>query len=340
MLAAAVLARGLGLRPLLAESALARDKHLMRRALNAGEEFPRSFLLRDTKDIEAIPPDVFPCVLKPRFGFNSRSVCIVKTRDELRRVFAEQSRRYRQMVRQDGTNGDFVVEDMLKGAEHTIDSLVKDGRVLFHLISDKRTMIPPFFIEVGDLMPGRVSDLQRQEIEACVARAIACVGVINGWTHTEVKMHEDRPVAIEVAARMGGGYFEQLIEEVYGIDRMRVLLDLHLERPLPEKPAARCTIAARRVVTYGIERIVSRFNPGAVFGANGVRLIWPESPAAINRLVVGPPHDFNNTVFEFFARGASPAEAIALADATERKAALCRIRIPEVIYRAWSWINS
>ena len=326
LIPAALLAQALGLRPILKEPEIGRDKYRMRQALNGGAEFPRTFLLPNPDAADALPVDLFPCVLKPRFGFNSRSVCRVRSRVELKRVLCRQQMAYRALPKQDGTNADFVAEDLIPGTEHTVESLVKDGEVLFHLVSDKDAMQPPYFVEVGDQMPSRLGEDEQALCRAAVEGALRKMGVENGWTHTEVKLHKGRAVVIEAAARMGGGYFEEMISEVYGIDRMKVLMDLHQGLPLPEAPQPRCHITARRVVSYDVERILNFSNGAKLFANENLRLIWPDSLLKVPRLVVGPPADFNNTIFEFFARGETAEEARALADETERAAKLQRRR--------------
>ena len=148
---------------------------------------------------------MFPCVLKPRFGFNSRSAVLVTDKGQLETVYTEQYRLYLQLPKQDGTSADFVVEELIPGSEHTIETLVKDGRPLFHLLSDKLAMTPPFFVEIGDNMPTSLAPSRQATCIAAVERAIRLMEISNGWAHTEVKLEDCRAVVVECAARMGGG---------------------------------------------------------------------------------------------------------------------------------------
>jgi biotin carboxylase len=317
---AAALALKLGLPPILTAPQVARDKYQMRLRLNGDAIFPRTILVRDAADLAPVPSDMFPCVLKPRFGFNSRSVCLAKDSDELRSFYADQHARYHELNKQDGTNSDFVVEELIRGTEHTIESLVRDGEPLLHIVSDKHPMTPPYFIEVGDISPSCLGESDQQLCRQAADDAITRLGIRNGWTHTEVKLDSRGPVVIECAARMGGGYFEQLIEEVYGIDRLRVLIDLFLGRDLPCRAEPRCQVAARRFVVYGGPRRMELLNPEEVLSAAGIRLIWPKTPDLIGRTIAGPPDDFNNTLFEYFAYGETAAEARSRADDALRRA--------------------
>jgi len=311
---ASLLALALGLPPVSLKPEVARDKYLMRRLLNDGASFPRTVLIRAADDFADVEPALFPGVLKPRFGFNSRSAVMVNDHHELMEVFWQQHQLYASLPKQDGTNSDFVFEQFIPGTEHSIETLVKDGCPVFHLISDKTQMTAPYFVEIGDTMP---SLLGREKQATCVAaceRTLQLMEIRNGWTHTEVKFERGRAIVVECAARMGGGYFEHLFDTVYGIDRMQILIDMYCGDPLPGMPVAKTYAAARRVVVYGPQRHWSLANAAELFDPEHVRLLWPESVAAIDRELAGPPDNFNNTLCEFLVLSSSADEAVKLAD--------------------------
>ena len=311
---AAVLASTLGLPPITSKPELARDKFLMRRALNGSDTFPRTTLIREPQDLDAVEPGMFPCVLKPRFGFNSRSAVLVEDCGELKAAYREQHDRYAGLPKQDGTNSDFVVEELIVGSEHNVESLIKDGDALFHLVSDKLPMSPPYFVEVGDNMPSRLSPAGQRLCIAATQHAIHVMGIRNGWTHSEVKFDGTVAIVVECAARMGGGYFEHLFDVVYGIDRMAMLIDLHLGRAPPAPPRPRRHAAARRLVVYGPPRQRTLVNAPCLFADERVNLVWPAAISEIDRVVAGPPFTFNNTLCEFIAVGATCDDASAVAD--------------------------
>jgi hypothetical protein len=305
---AATIASALNLPPITCAPELARDKFAMRHALNGGRNFPRTILVRDAADLEVFEPGLFPCVLKPRFGFNSRSAVMVKDRNELEEAYREQHKRYAALHKQDGTNSDFVVEELISGSEHNVESLVKDGTALFHLVSDKLPMTRPFFVEVGDNMPSRLSSADQELCGAATDRAIQAMGIRNGWTHTEVKLDGDKTTVVECAARMGGGYFENLFQEVYGINRMKMLMDLFLDSAAVEHPTPRQHAAARRIVVYGPASARKLTGAAQIFDGAVVKLIWPSAVSQIDRELAGPPHDFNNTLCEFVVLGPQAVE--------------------------------
>ena len=226
--------------------------------------------------------------------------------------------RYSRLPKEDCTNSHFVVEDFIPGTEHNVETLLKDGRAAFHLISDKVPMHPPFFIEIGDNMPSALSVAGQEACRVAAEKAIESLGIRNGWTHTEVKLHGGAAVVVESAARMGGGYFENLLDAVYGINRMEMLIEMFCGIVPRWVPEALVHAAARRVVVYGAPSMRVLSNPEILTRDSRIKLVWPQSVGAISRQIAGPPFDFNNTLFEFLALGDSTQEATELADSIIR----------------------
>ena len=311
---AARMASALGLPPIASAPELARDKYAMRQSLTGGGSFPRTVLIRDAGDLDAVDATMFPCVLKPRFGFNSRAAVLTADRRELVAAYREHHERYSRLPKQDCTSADFVVEELIPGAEHNVETLVRNGAPLFHLLSDKLPMDPPYFVEIGDDMPSRLPPAGQAACREAADRAIRNLGILNGWTHTEVKLSGTTAIVVECAARMGGGYFENLFREVYGVNRLEMAMAIHLDAHPTPTPLPRACAAARRLVVYGPRRMRTLENAEALFANQDVRLIWPANVAAIDRELAGPPFEFNNTLVEFMVLGSSGEKAALLAN--------------------------
>lgn len=296
---------------------LVRDKYKMRKALNGNQPFPRTILIRHEDDLNRVTDDMFPCVLKPRFGFNSRAAQLATNRADLRAAYFENHRRYASIDKQDRTNSDFVVEEKISGSEHNVETLIHEGRAIMHFISDKLPMQPPYFIEVGDNMPTQLNEKQQTICRTAAEQAIKRLEIINGWTHSELKLSGDgeHAIVVETAARMGGGYFDALFALVYGFDRMQLLIQLHSfgrESLMINDPQLHA--AARRIVVYGPSRFYRIDSLDHAFDDASIKLLWPNSPQKIERELAGPPDEFTNTLFEFVAIASTPQEAAAKAD--------------------------
>jgi len=322
---ACLAARELALAPPALRAEPVRDKLAMRRALG-GEVI----LVREPP--LDVPVRLFPAILKPRFGFNSRGVVRVEGPSDLARQLRRQRAFFAHLRRPDSASLDFVVEPWFPGTEHTAETLVREGRVEWCLVSDKMPMLPPFHVEVGDLAPSRLSPEGHQQVCAAVREAVARLGIWTGWAHVEVKLDGGRAVVIEAAARMGGGCHEELNQEVYGLDRVRVLANLQLGGPLPEPPAPRAWAAVSRAVVNGIGyvRVPRRLRERVE--AEGARLLWPQEHAS--RLVIGPPFGYKNTVYEVMACHADPDHALRRVANVQARVRLRRLPVPAPLFFA------
>ena len=208
VLVAEQLNKRLGLPRGIGAAKYARDKYLMGKALSVKLTCPDSRLIANFSDLHAVKDTDFPCVLKPRFGYGS--ICVIKVYDrrELEKEYREKKAVIEQMARINPLgmeSTDFLVESFIGGTEHTIDSFVEDSEVVFQAISDKLPMTPPYFVEMGDVMPSRLAAHDKENIRQGVQEAIRALGIEHGWTHAEVKLVNGTLYFMEVAARNGGG---------------------------------------------------------------------------------------------------------------------------------------
>ena len=340
VVASARIANRLGLAPDLDDPSLVRDKLRMREAI--GDAFPMQWTVRGPADLARIPVSAFPVVLKPRSGFNSRAVVMSGHPDELRNWFARLHPAYLALDREPGDDGSFVVEQLVRGTEHTLEALVHDGRIRLTIVSDKRTMKPPYFIETGDTLPTRLSERDRAKIVEAGRRIVLQLRIRTGWTHIELRLQDGVPVLIEAAARMGGGYHGELIAAATGIDRLRTLFNLHLGTlpdPLQETPCPSGFVVGRRIVAYGAELVVARRSLARFLANKGAELLWPASPASVSRVVLGPPRGYKNTILEFMVRHPDAETADQRAEDVAQNAPLWRVPLPAIAARAWQLLR-
>lgn len=335
VLPASLLAARLGLRPIVRNPYLLRDKFKMRQALSLIDSGPRVFLIEQERDLNAVPDEVFPAILKPRFGFNGRAVTLVRNSNELAASFHHSRQYYIMLKREDTSNCDFVLEEYIEGTEHTVEALVYDGEIILNAISDKMPVRPPYFVEEGDIMPSQLSESQQRIVLRSARRAVECLGFRNGWMHIELKLANNEPTVIEAAARMGGGYFGQMIELVYGLDQMRLLMDIHLGAPSQAQPFPKITVVGRRIISFGISYVAAIWWKGSTNRApEGMLLIWPNRLNDAVRVIIGPPFAYKNTIFEYFCANRDAAEALRSAERIKLNLRMVRITLPLAFDRA------
>jgi len=330
---ASIIAKNLNLLPITGNPYLARDKHLMLKTISKSTPCARTILLKAKNFEKKLPDPEYPCVIKPRYGFNSRCARKIETRKQLKKELERHFRIYASFKHEDIACNDFVAETYIGGTEHTVEALVKDSGIILSIISDKNPMKPPFFIEVGDTMPSRLPETQQKKIQEAAGKAISSLGIKNGWTHIEVKIYNNKIYIIEAAARMGGGYFEEMIQEVYGIDRMRLLIDIHLQKKIDKLPLPLKIVNGRRIVSYGMAYVLRVYGVNKILENHNARLVWPGNPKKMKRLVIGPPYDYKNTIFEYFITGQSMAEIENICRKLDNELMILKFPVPSVINR-------
>ena len=79
-----------------------------------------------------------------------------------------------------------------------------DGDVYVIQITDKLTTGAPYFVEMGHSQPSQLSEEMREKIKSVAIAANKAIGIINGPSHTEIKVTKDGPKIVELGARLGG----------------------------------------------------------------------------------------------------------------------------------------
>jgi cysteine synthase A len=306
-------AGALGLRRFLSDPELVRDKYAMRLAMAGKVACPQTRVVREEEVAANLPDLKFPCVLKPRHGFNSMHVFKAKDRAELasaqkstQTAMAHNARRHPLAI----PSNDMLLEDFVGGTEHTVELFMADGRPLLELVSDKMTMEAPYFVETGDVMPSRLSPDDVERVKVAARSAAKAVGFEFGWAHVEIKLEYGVAHVIEIAGRPGGGYTRAMVRRAYGIDPRRVLIEAHLGS-LPGQPDhAANTVFGRNVVCVGIELVVSIQGLAAATRTEGFQTVQSRFSGR-PRIFVGPPISFDSTIMSYFVFDPSPDTAAA-----------------------------
>jgi hypothetical protein len=140
---------------------------------------------------------------------------------------------------------------------------------------------------------------------------------------------------MEVAGRMGGGYFEHMVREVYEIDMTDMLVKLITDGSIQNLDTPRRTVVGRRIVTYGA---------GVAWKVSGVReavtdrhfrLLDLAVPNGKPRFVLGPPYNYFNTLVEFFVLHDNAARALELAKDIFSSIPVRIISIPGATFYVW-----
>jgi biotin carboxylase len=217
---------------------LFREKAMMKDALRgAGIPVARHRLLREEGDARAFAAEVsFPIVVKPPAGMGAKATFRVNDLEALLAI-----------VRETGSNGPVLAEELLRGREHSFETITIGGA--------------PRVWSFGQYYPGPLEVLENPWIQwACVlpreietplyakAReigfaAIRALGLEDGMTHMEWYEKADGSIAVgEIAARPPGPQLCQMTGLVNDVDVYRAwaraVVDGELDAPWERKYAA------------------------------------------------------------------------------------------------------
>ena len=196
--------------------AAARDKLAQREQLAAGGiPVPRFTLARLDEDPAAIARRIeFPCVVKPRRLSGSRGVM----RADDSRALGQALGRLAALLAfpEVGACGEWaetaVVEAFVPGREVALEGLIEDGVLRMLALFDKPDPLDgPCFEETIYVTPSRLPAPMQRAVADCAARAAHALGLERGPVHAELRVNEQGPWLIELAARPIGGLCSQAL---------------------------------------------------------------------------------------------------------------------------------
>ncbi len=261
-----------------------REKHaLMARAAEAGIGCPSSAVVHSAAEIR-VPTQSRRWILKPVDRRASVGVQVLEADADLDAAWAFSSGAVERSYRDSMFAGSCLVQPYLEGPEFSVECLVIDGAVIFSNVTEKLVQAGACPVELGHVVPARLSDDSCQELVGQTRRLIAATGFRTGVVHAEWIVQDGTPYVVD-CARLPGDSIVELIDIAYRVHLegalIRVLSGLDVE------------VATRPVRASAI----SFFNPpaGKVVAVRGaqearasdgvIRLKVPEPGAVIPEVV-------------------------------------------------------
>jgi biotin carboxylase len=309
--AAAAIAERLGLRASApAAVAAARDKFQMRQCLAAaGLPVPRfRRIALGENPVLAARGVAFPCVLKPLSLSASRGVIRANTTEQ----FVVAFRRIAALLARDdvAVTGDaaryLLAEEYVPGLEVALEGLLIEGTLHVLALFDKPDPLEgPFFEETIYVTPSRLPDRVQRDIRATTAAACAALGLTEGPVHAELRVNDDGPWVLEVAARSIGGLCSRTLRFGTGMTLEEIILRHALGWTIDtlerERPAA-------GVMMIPIPKAGVLNNVQGLHEAKATRLVEDVVITAhVGQEVVPLPEGWQYLGF-IFARGDAPAD--------------------------------
>jgi biotin carboxylase len=208
-----------------------RDKARMKAVFEAaGVPCARSKRVASADDAVAFANEVgYPFVAKPLAGAGARNTFRVDSEDRLAEWLAAAPPIAAQQM---------LLEEFVTGQEHSFDSVLIDGELVWHSIS--RYLPSPLdvlehpWIQWCVLLPREIDD--QDDIVATATRALRALGLRDGLSHMEWFRRSDGSAAVsEVGARPPGSQFMTLMSYAHDTDLYtswaRLAIDGTFDRP-------------------------------------------------------------------------------------------------------------
>ena len=123
-----------------------------------------------------------------------------------------------------------IVEEFITGREISVESISYQGKHYILQITDKVTTGAPYFVELEHHQPSSLSALVKEQMKEIVLKALDALHIVNGASHSELKITEDNEIkVIEIGARMGGDFIgSDLVQLSTGYDFVRGVIEVAL----------------------------------------------------------------------------------------------------------------
>lgn len=206
----------LGKRPDLSyeDSLCATIKSNMRdRLKECNVPIPAYYAVHDYEEFEAAVNGLSGfCIVKPADNAGSRGVILLSGSQMDRKEVYEYSK-------SSSRNGIVMVEEFMTGPEVSVEAMTVEGETAVIAVTDKLTTEPPYFVEIGHCEPSRLDEATQEKVKQAALQAVKAIRLQNGPSHTEVKITEDGPKIVELAARLGGDFItSRLVPLSTGVD--------------------------------------------------------------------------------------------------------------------------
>lgn len=218
-----------------------RDKARMKSVLaSAGLPCARHRLVDDGADAVAFAREVgFPLIAKPPAGAGAQSTFRLDHENALNECMHSMP-----PSRERPT----LLEEFIIGEEHSFDSVVLDGKLVWYSINDYYPgpieVLRHPWIQWTVVSPRDVEDERYAGIRDVAGPALSVLGLDNGLSHMEWFQRDDGSVAIsEVGARPPGAQFATLLSYAHDFDFYRAWAELMLHDSW-NPPARRYAVGA------------------------------------------------------------------------------------------------
>lgn len=228
-----------------ADSICVTDKSYMRKRLKENEvPIPEFYVVNNFDEFkQAVNRFTGKCVVKPADNAGSRGVHLLMGSNIEKGLEKEY-----EYTKKYSRTGIVLVEEYMSGREMSVESITENGNTTVVTITDKLVCELPYFVEIGHSEPAILSETEKESIIDITKKAILAMKLINGASHTEIKLTKDGPKIVEIAARLGGDFItSKLVPLSTGINMVEQSLNVVMEKKCDLRQRYDCGSAIRYI---------------------------------------------------------------------------------------------
>ena len=239
-----------------------RDKSVMKEAFEAAGIPCAGAARADSADAARTAADRFgfPLVVKPPAGAGAKSTYRIESTEALDAWLAAAAPTVTEPV---------VIEEFVTGTEHSFDSVIIDGRPVWHSIGryspSPLNVVETPWIQWCVILPRDISGPPYDQFADIGYRAVEALGLVTGLTHMEWFERDDGRFAVsEVAVRPPGARFVDLMSYAHDCDMYAAWAELvvhHRFHPPQRRHAVGAAYlraagpGARLIDVHGLDRL-------------------------------------------------------------------------------------
>ena len=164
---------------------------------------------------ELLDWQTFPAILKPVDSQGQRGLFIINEVNDIARYF-NSTKSY-------SRNGEVIIEEFIDGQEVSINSFIRNGKLVYNFFSD-RLSVPDVGVGIvyEHRMPADIPSHVQDRMIGILEQIVVLLKIKDGPLYSQLIWNENDIQIIELTPRLDGCHLWRLIEVVYNID----LLDL------------------------------------------------------------------------------------------------------------------
>ncbi|MCM3390586.1 ATP-grasp domain-containing protein [Ureibacillus chungkukjangi] len=277
------------------------DKILTRHHLKQKKYSLYYYILKQDKSVKEFLKDFrakFPLVVKLPKSCGSKDVYFVKSVVQLQNRL--------NFLRNKYTDEEILIEEYLDGTQVIVESLVHEGRIQIASIIEQEITRSEKFIVTGYSISNEIETNKLKALIEVSHEIINDLGLMNGNCHLELRYDGKAWKLIEVNPRIAGGVVNDLIQEAYGYNYAKQIIQVYSGNiPLINKSKEETIYAHYMTVhTLGkLQKVTGKSNALKIPGVIDV-FIKPKK----GRMLM-PPLSMGNRYGYVLAKGKTKEEA-------------------------------